>query len=327
MKYDWDWCESYRDHPLGAWLTNLPQQVASIWSEQPHGDMAKWLEALQSLPKVPVSRIDFKSGHVIAGEGWDCTDEQRAQLLSALHMLHPWRKGPYRICGIDLDTEWRSDLKWNRLKDHISPLKNRIVLDVGCGNGYHLWRIFGEGAERIVGIDPTQLFNMQFELLKHFLGEQFPVHLFPLGIEQLPADLKAFDTVFSMGVFYHRQSPFAHLNELKGALRQGGELVLETLVIEGGRGEVLVPEGRYAKMRNVWFIPTVETLMTWLKRAGFSDINLVDVSKTTMQEQRSTEWMQFESLKDYLDPADPDYTIEGYPAPRRGILVAKKNRG
>jgi tRNA (mo5U34)-methyltransferase len=327
MNYDWDWCEAYSDHPLGRWLTELPQQVERVWKEQSHGDMHKWQQAIAELPTLPLSKIDFSSNRVAAGTAADCDDQTRNQIITALQKLHPWRKGPYQICGIDIDTEWRSDLKWNRLIEHISPLENRIVLDVGCGNGYHLWRIYGEGASRVIGIDPTQLFNMQFEALKHFIGSRYPVHLFPLGIEDLPGDLKAFDSLFSMGVFYHRQSPFAHLSELMGALRKGGELVLETLVIEGGSREVLVPENRYAKMRNVWFIPTVETLKGWIKRSGFSDIELIDVSSTTVEEQRSTEWMRFESLKDYLDPLNPELTLEGYPAPRRAIILAKKTRG
>ncbi|MCG7985547.1 MAG: tRNA 5-methoxyuridine(34)/uridine 5-oxyacetic acid(34) synthase CmoB [Candidatus Thiodiazotropha lotti] len=327
MNYDWDWCEAYSDHPLGRWLKELPQQVERVWREQTHGDIHKWREALARLPDIPVSKVNFRSAKVEAGDAADCDDPTRSQIVDALQQLHPWRKGPYRICGIEVDTEWRSDLKWDRLVEQISPLKNRTVLDVGCGNGYHLWRIHGEGAMRVIGIDPTQLFNMQFEAFKHFLGNDYPVHLFPLGIEDLPMDLKAFDTVFSMGVFYHRQSPFSHLYELMGALRKEGELVLETLVIEGGDREVLVPENRYAKMRNVWFIPTAETLKGWMKRCGFRDIRLVDISTTTTTEQRSTEWMRFESLKDYLDPLNPDLTIEGYPAPRRAILVAKKGRG
>jgi tRNA (mo5U34)-methyltransferase len=327
MKYDWDWCDAYGDHPLGRWLNELPQQVDQVWREQVHGDMPKWREALSRLPRLTPSKLDFSSSKVTGGVAADCDDKTRDQIVEALQKLHPWRKGPYQIAGIDVDTEWRSDLKRDRLVERITPLQNRIVLDVGCGNGYHLWRIYGEGASRVIGIDPTQLFNMQFEAVKHFVGNDFPVHLFPLGIEQLPADLKAFDTVFSMGVFYHRQSPFSHLSELLGALRQGGELVLETLVIEGGEREVLVPEKRYAKMRNVWFIPTVETLKGWMLRSGFSEIELIDVCQTTPEEQRATEWMRFESLKDYLDPQNPQLTIEGYPAPRRAILRAKKNRG
>ncbi|MCU7797779.1 MAG: tRNA 5-methoxyuridine(34)/uridine 5-oxyacetic acid(34) synthase CmoB, partial [Candidatus Thiodiazotropha sp. (ex Myrtea spinifera)] len=140
--------------------------------------------------------------------------------------------------------------------------------------------------------------------------------------EDIPPNLQAFDTVFSMGVFYHRRSPFSHLSELKGCLRKGGELVLETLVIEGGPGEVLVPEGRYAKMRNVWFIPSPATLISWLSRAGFGDVRLIDVTTTSVEEQRATEWMRFESLADYLDPSQPAQTVEGHPAPRRAIIVA-----
>jgi tRNA (mo5U34)-methyltransferase len=324
MNYDWEWQQPYSDLPIGRWLVALPHQVAAVWRDKPHGDMRKWREALQQLPRISVSKVDFQSNRVTVGVAADCGETQRLQIRNALLKLHPWRKGPFEVCGLHIDTEWRSDYKWERLKNHIEPLDRRLVLDVGCGNGYHLWRIFGEGAALVIGIDPTQLYNMQFEALRHFIGTQYPVHLFPLGIEQLPADLKAFDTVFSMGIFYHRQSPFGHLNELKGLLRNGGELILETLVIDGGQGEVLVPENRYGKMRNVWFIPTAKTLMGWLKRAGYSEIRLVDVSMTTSREQRSTEWMRFESLRDFLDPADSNKTVEGYPAPRRAILVAKK---
>ncbi len=197
------------------------------------------------------------------------------------------------------------------------------MLDVGCGNGYHCWRMAGVGAELVIGIDPTQLFLAQFLAVRHFLGADYPVHLLPLTLEQVPTNLRAFDTVFSMGVLYHRRSPIDHLYELKSCLRQGGELVLETLVIDGGEGQILVPDGRYAKMRNVWFIPSPETLCGWLCRCGFNEVRLIDVTTTSVEEQRKTEWMQFESLSDYLDPANPQLTIEGHPAPQRAIILAK----
>jgi len=278
---------------------------------------------LETLPLLQLSSIDLTTAWVRAGLPGDCDEATRRQIRQQLMRLHPWRKGPYEICGLRLDTEWRSDWKWERLQPHLQPLQGRLVLDVGCGNGYHAWRMVGEGARQVIGIDPTQLFIYQFEALRHFLGQDHPVQLLPLGIEELPANLQAFDTAFSMGVFYHRRSPFAHLAELKGCLRRGGELVLETLVIEGAKGEVLVPEGRYAKMRNVWFIPSPATLVAWLERAGFGEVRIVDLSLTTAEEQRATEWMHFESLADYLDPADPQRTIEGHPAPRRVIILAQ----
>ena len=247
----------------------------------------------------------------------------RSGLLHAeLKKLHPWRKGPYSLFGIDIDAEWRSDWKWNRLKDRITPLKNRLVLDVGCGNGYYCWRMLGSGAKLVIGIDPTLLSVMQFLAIRRLHGEA-AIYVLPLAIGDVPADLRLFDTVFSMGVLYHRRSPIDHLLELKACLRPGGELILETLVIEGGDDQVLVPELRYAKMRNVWFLPSCEALMLWMRRCGFKNIRLADVSKTSVEEQRSSQrWMQFHSLQDFLDQQNSGLTCEGLPAPVRGIFIA-----
>ena len=77
-------------------------------------------------------------------------------------------------------------------------------------------------------------------------------------------------------------------------------------------------------MRNVWFIPSCLTLESWLLRCGFTQVRLVDVSRTTSQEQRSTDWMRFESLENFLDPGDSSLTAEGYPAPQRAVFVAEK---
>jgi tRNA (mo5U34)-methyltransferase len=147
-------------------------------------------------------------------------------------------------------------------------------------------------------------------------------YVLPLGIEDLPDKLGCFDTVFSMGILYHRRSPLDHLYELRACLRPAGELVLETLIIEGEEGSVLVPEGRYAKMRNVWFFPAIDTMKLWLRRCGFKDVRCVESNATTVEEQRTTQWMTFESLADFLDPEDQTKTIEGYPAPIRATFVA-----
>lgn len=311
-----------RDTALESWSTQLPGQLDSLFNEKMHGDFPRWLQVLGSLPTFPAENIDLNSG-AISVHADTPPDRQSLELTEQLlKQLHPWRKGPFDIHGIQIDTEWRSDWKWDRHENHISPLSNRTVLDVGCGNGYHCWRMIGAGAKLVIGIDPTQLFFAQYLVIRHFLGEHFPVYHLPIGIEHLPVNLRAFDTVFSMGVLYHRRSPIDHLMELKACLRQGGELVLETLVIDGGDNQVLLPEDRYAKMRNVWFIPSPDTLAGWMKRCGFHDVRIIDVTDTSTEEQRATEWMHFESLSDYLDPDDQTCTVEGYPAPRRAIVVA-----
>lgn len=307
--------------PAARWLDSLPEKVERAFQRNAHGDLPRWREVIERLPRVRASRIDLNADSVTIGAAGDVDTALCGRIDALLRELHPWRKGPYTVHGIHIDTEWRSDWKWNRLRRHIASLENRLVLDVGCGNGYHGWRMAGEGARLVVGIDPILLSVMQFHAIRRFAGD-FPVYVLPLCIEEVPPGLHAFDTVFSMGVFHHRRSPMDHLYELRGCLRPGGELVLETLVIEGGPGQLLVPEHRYAKMRNVWFIPSCETLMGWLKRCGYHNIRLIDVSKTTTDEQRSTGWMRFQSLADFLDPENPDLTCEGYPAPRRAVFIA-----
>ncbi len=305
----------------GAWAELLPQQLARAFDADKHGHLEEWQQLIEQLPVRAPSISDLNAAAVQIGGSTDLPEEAKNQLESQLRALHPWRKGPYDLFGIKIDSEWRSDWKWDRLKNHIAPLQHRLVLDVGCGNGYHCWRMLGAGAKLVVGIDPTLLSVMQFTAVKKLHGEA-PVYVLPLGIEDVPYGLKGFDTVFSMGVLHHRRSPIDHLLELRDCLQPGGELVLETLVIEGGLGEVLLPEDRYAKMRNVWFLPSCGTLISWLKRCGFINIRLADVTTTTVEEQRSTAWMRFHSLKDFLDAEDSSLTCEGLPAPERAIIIA-----
>ncbi|WP_438952205.1 tRNA 5-methoxyuridine(34)/uridine 5-oxyacetic acid(34) synthase CmoB [Porticoccus sp.] len=310
------------EHPaLRAWAEQLPAQLAQGLSAERWGDLPDWQATLAQLPSLEPSRVDLQTA-VSVGDAGDCDEQTRQQLHSALMGLHPWRKGPYQLFGLTIYTEWRSDWKWDRVLPHLAPLKNRLVLDVGCGNGYHCWRMLGAGAQRVIGIDPSAKFVCQFSVLKHYLGN-FPVDVLPLGIEQLPTDMQCFDSVFSMGVLYHRRSPMDHLKELKECLRPGGQLILETLIIQGGPGEVLVPEGRYAKMRNVWFLPSPDTLLSWLRKCGFKNPRMVDCTRTTPGEQRSTAWMTYESLPDFLDPADQTRTVEGHPGPIRAVFVTE----
>ena len=307
---------------LAPWLEIMEVQVEQGLSEASFGQLAEWKDALQQLPDIKARQIELSANAVSAFPYQPLSDNEKNALEYALKKLMPWRKGPYHIHGVDIDTEWHSDFKWQRLESAIKPLKGKTVLDVGCGNGYHSWRMLGMGAELVIGIDPSPLFIMQFQAISHFLGER-NVFVLPLGIEAMPDSLRAFDSVFSMGVFYHRRSPMEHLYQLKHCLKSGGELVLETLVVVGDQHQVLVPEDRYAQMRNVWFIPSSAAMMNWLRRCGFKNIKLVDETLTSIEEQRATEWMSFHSLENFLDPDDASKTIEGYPAPLRAIFIAE----
>ena len=317
MNFEWLMSE-LRDAGFNSWAEDLELRRHSDWFIH-HGDYMGWSKALAQLPEM-IHPIGNFSKSAVTVEG---TCQVQDQLEEALKGLMPWRKGPFQFSDLLLDTEWRSDFKWDRVLPHLTSLKNRRVLDIGCGNGYHCWRMLEEMPSLVLGIEPSVLFNLQFQAVQKYL-KRSEIHLLPIGIEDMPIDMNWFDTVFSMGVLYHRKSPIDHLYQLKSLLSSGGELCLETLVIDGGAGDVLVPKDRYARMKNVWFLPSSIELANWLEKCGFIDIRIVDESITSIDEQRTTEWMTFESLTNCLDAKNPMVTVEGLPAPRRAILLARK---
>lgn len=304
---------------LTSWRDLLTPLLLQRMSDDAHGDIARWKDILQQLPHANGESIGPDQDTVIVGVD-DLSPERVEQIRRQLQGLMPWRKGPFRVHGIELDTEWRSDMKWNRIKNAIAPLDGRAVLDVGSGNGYYAFRMKNAGAARIIGIDPTLLFVCQFLALRQ-LSAAKNIHVLPLRLHELPAGAKSFDTTFSMGVLYHQRNPAEHLLQLRDTLRSGGELVLETLILPGQKPAVVQPENRYARMRNVWHLPTVPALTSWLEQAGFGGIRVADVSATTVDEQRTTPWMTFESLAESLNPNDSSRTIEGLPAPTRAVLT------
>ena len=300
------------------WSLHLMGKLKTAFDPGSNGNLRGWLECIAELPEMGPEGVDWAASRV------SCSGPhtQGEKLQKALLGLHPWRKGPFQLFDIHIDTEWRSDLKWERIAPHID-LQDSDILDVGCGNGYYAYRMRAQGARRVVGLDPYLLYLVQFGALRKYLGSE-RIYLLPAGDTDIPVNLRLFDHVFSMGVLYHRKSPIEHLQLLFHALKQGGELVLETLVIEGGEQEVLIPEDRYAQMKNVWFLPSCGLLKRMITKCGFVEPELLDLTATTHEEQRRTEWMRFDSLPQFLDPQDSNRTIEGYPAPLRATLKARR---
>ncbi len=328
--------DALRTTPLAAWAPALECLAAERLQPARHGDLGAWIEALERLPTLSAERVSLDRPCVGVAGAQPLPAALKTQLRQALEPLHPWRKGPFCLHGVEIDAEWRSDWKWARLAEAIAPLTGRRVLDVGCGNGYYGFRALGAGADWVLGIDPTLRFVLQFLALNQLIGAE-RLAVLPLADDDLPSLCNAaaggFDTLFSMGVLYHRRDPVQHLTRLRDCLRPGGELVLETLVIDRPEPsnretlrthETLTPAGRYARMRNVHAIPGVATLMNWIAAAGYREMRLVDLSRTTTEEQRATAWMRFQSLADFLDPNDSRLTIEGHPAPVRALLLARR---
>ncbi len=281
-------------------------------------NIAPIYEALQNLKKTDVS-VDI--GDVVKIEG-DCPDLKRIEQIAK--MMKPWRKGPFELFGTFIDSEWKSYLKYNLLRPHFD-LKNKRVADIGCNNGYYMFRFLQDKPKKLVGFDPSILFKLQFEFLDFFIQSGIVYEL--LGVEHAEYYEEKFDTIFCLGVLYHRSDPIVMLKQLYRALDKEGEVFLDTFYIEGDEEIALCPGATYSKIPNIHFVPTVKALENWCKRAGFSEFIVLEKSVTTADEQRKTEWIEGESLENFLDPIDPSKTVEGYPAPRRVyVKLIKKGK-
>ncbi len=286
------------------------------------GNFFKFKQVLDSIPDYTPSTIDLDTRAVTIGSSGDISPDEQDLLDKKLVQLCPWRKGPFNFFGIPVDSEWQSWMKWDRLKDHIGSLEGKRILDIGSSNGYYMFRMAAQNPLMVLGIEPQSSFYYQYLTAQKFL-KQNNVFCLPVVFNQLPKMDQYFDRVFCMGILYHRKSPVRMLNDINTVMRPGGMLILENLILDARQHHCLFPKDRYAKMRNVFFIPDLLVMESWLERAGFKDIQCINVQKTTEEEQRKTRWIQTETLSDFLDPEDSNKTIEGYPAPVRAVFTAR----
>ena len=270
--------------------------------------------------KVDTGVINFEKSSVLEHQA-----ELSPKLKNCIMQLIPWRKGPFKLFGIPIDTEWDCSFKWNRLIDKIPTIQGDAILDIGSGNGYFAWRMRAAGAGLVVCLDPGFIPLVQFQFLSHFSNDA-NIRFIPISLEDSPKGGRLFDKIFMMGTLYHSKAPFDHLKDASSLLKQNGFLVLETLIHKSDQNCLFVPQEKYARMPNVWHIPSVLAVKSWLIRLGYSNIDLISVDKTTENEQRATEYMPFESLGNGLHEADNGLTIEMYPRPIRAIFVAQLTR-
>jgi tRNA (mo5U34)-methyltransferase len=236
-------------------------------------------------------------------------------------LMKPWRKGPFQINTLFIDSEWQSQIKYNLLEPHFN-LQDKIVGDIGCNNGYYLFRMLTHKPKKLIGFDPSAIYYSQFMFINHFVKSDIVYEM--LGVEHVEFYEHRFDILFCLGVLYHRSDPVAMLKSLYKGLNKGGELILDTFMIDGEAEICLTPKDRYSKIPNIYFVPTVNALKNWCHRAGFERVEVLEIMKTEIEEQRKTKWIDTQSLEDFLDPDDNTKTIEGYPAPKRVYIKAIK---
>ena len=276
-------------------------------------------EAISALPTP--QNVQIRLGDTVEMLPDNLTDEDEKFIYNTAKLMHPWRKGPFQVSQTFIDSEWRSNIKYNVLRPHFN-LKDKVVGDIGCNNGYYLFRMMEDNPKRLIGFDPSAITFCQFKFLDYFLQSGITYEL--LGVEHVEHYEHQFDVLFCLGVLYHRADPIGMLKSLYKGLNEGGELILDTFMIDGEDEVSLTPRNRYSKMGNIYFIPTINALKNWCLRAGFQEFEVLDIVKTEHDEQRKTEWIESQSLTDFLDENDQNKTVEGYPAPKRVYIKAKK---
>ena len=316
-----NYLEKYKERLDWDFLTDL-QKTRFDQLELPQYQQYK--EILQRIKThAPAEQKDFSHAIIQAGDKNTKVPDALEQLATD---LIPWRKGPFALYDMEIDAEWRSDYKWERIKKELPSLENKKVLDIGCNNGYFMFRMAQENPEFVMGIEPVIHNYTQFRLINQ-IANQANLHFELFGVEHLHAFENLFDVVFSMGIIYHHRHPIQQLLDMRKSMTKNGTLIIETIGIPGKESVALFPEDRYAKMRNVWFVPTLSCFINWVRRANFKNVEVLSDVPATSEEQRLTKWCPppRQSLEDFLDPNDPSKTIEGHPAPRRFCLKATVN--
>ncbi|HDZ5316414.1 TPA: tRNA 5-methoxyuridine(34)/uridine 5-oxyacetic acid(34) synthase CmoB [Campylobacter jejuni] len=247
--------------------------------------------------------------------------QAKDEILAIAKELKPWRKGPFKIDDLFIDTEWQSFIKFNILKPFMNEISQKCVADIGCNNGYYMFKMLEFNPAKLIGFDPSIKYRLQFELINALA--KTPIKYELLGVEDLPSYGLKFDVIFCLGVIYHRSDPIKMLKDLKAGLNKNGVVFLDTMYIEDEREIALVPNKTYSKIPNIYFVPSISALKNWCERAGFKEFEVLATKKTDENEQRKIEWIDSFSLENFLDPKDKNFTIEGYEAPKRVYIRIK----
>lgn len=281
----------------------------------------RYRQPFEAIQHIRAEHLELDQDTVVIGKESELSGDDREKVYQALRAFMPWRKGPFEIFGFPIDAEWRSERKWRRVKPHLPDLSDKIICDIGCNNGYYMFRMAAQEPRLVLGFEPHLQHHFSFRSLNS-MARCTNLYSEMFGVEEIGLFENCFDVIFMMGILYHRISPIEVLKETRKAMKKGGTLIVESQAIPGDEPIALFPEKTYAKVPGTYFVPTGSCLVNWLKRAGFDGVELFFQHPMDNTEQRQTDWMNFESYDDFVDPTNPDLTIEGYPAPLRVFVKA-----
>ena len=293
------------------------------WINQNKKGFLRYRNPYEALSEFTADVVDYGGDTVIIGDRNQLSPKENLLIRQNLQKFIPWRKGPFSVFGNSIDAEWRSERKWQRVVPVLPDLRDKIIADIGCNNGYYMFRMADAEPKLVLGFEPSIQHYYCFKALNAMAGcENLDIDL--LGIEHLNLFTNCFDMVFLMGIIYHRPSPIDTLRDILSALKPGGSVILESQGIPGDEPYALFPDETYAKVPGTYFVPTGKCLSHWMKKAGFKNIDFFCSHPMSSDEQRKTEWMTFESYDDFIDQENPHLTLEGYPAPCRVFLKGDK---
>jgi tRNA (mo5U34)-methyltransferase len=179
--------------------------------------------------------------------------------------------------------------KWRGFQHAIpQDLKGASVLDVGCNAGFYSIEMKRRGADRVVGIDSSDVYLAQARFATEVCGVN--VELKKLSVYEVAQLKERFDLVLFMGVLYHLRHPLLALDLLHEhvvkdtlvfqTLQRGREPdavelsadypFSETAIFEEpGTPRAVFIEGSYAGDPTNWWVPNPACSMALLRSAGF----------------------------------------------------------
>lgn len=290
--------------------------IAELKQQRPH------YRHIFAMPARAAQHKDFCAAAVTLGTAAELDADARQVLWRCCSFFKPWKKGPWSLFGIDIDAEWRSDLKWQRLEKKLQGLRGKKIADIGCHNGYFMFRLAAHNPALVVGFEPNLRSYFNFHFLQRFARVE---HLYfePFGVAHLDHYPAFFDLVLCLGILYHHTDPVAILRSIHRSLAKGGRVLIDCQGIDSPTPTLLLPARRYAGASGIWYLPSKQALTHWLQRTNFRHIDFFYEGYLSSTEQRRTAWADIDSLADFVCHKKRT-TVEGYPAPWRMYVEARK---
>ena len=107
---------------LPQWRTARVERCSNATSPRT-ATAATWLDTIAALPRVDHADVDIGATISHRPRVGSRRRPTRRALRDQLQTLQPWRKGPFSLFGVHIDTEWRSDWKWSRVAPHLSAAR------------------------------------------------------------------------------------------------------------------------------------------------------------------------------------------------------------